>query len=59
MMNIGFPDCCESFCAWAKLVCAKAVGRNMELRKSEREKTTGFMTLRPNVGNEIIAGMIK
>ena len=54
-MNIGFPDCCDSFCAWTKLVCAKAAGRKMELRKSEREKNTGFMTLRPNFENEIIA----
>ena len=27
----------------------------MELRKSEREKNTGFMTLRPSIENEIIA----
>lgn len=30
----------------------------MELRKSEREKNTGFMTLRPSIENEIIAGRL-
>tara|TARA_B100000519_G_C14242290_1_gene437927 strand:- start:1708 stop:1857 length:150 start_codon:yes stop_codon:yes gene_type:complete len=49
MMNIGFPDCCESFWAWAKLVWAPATGRKTKLRSSEIEKTNGFMDLLPAI----------
>jgi len=47
MMNIGFPDCCDSFWACAKLVCAPASESKAEVRRSEIEKTIGFMNLLP------------
>jgi len=55
MMNIGFPDCCDSFCACSKLVCAIAAGRINELRKNASEKTDGFMSWLPDIEYEIIA----